>query len=61
MAVISGAQLSGCSGGTTPVAYLGIHGAADDVLPISLGRQLRDKWLQTDGCALQNAPEPSAG
>ena len=61
VAVISGAQLSGCSGGTTPVAYLGIHGAADDVLPISLGRQLRDKWLQTGGCASQNAPEPSAG
>ena len=43
------------------MAYLGIHGAADDVLPISLGRQLRDKWLQTNGCASKNAPEPSAG
>ncbi|KAK4158692.1 family 1 putative carbohydrate esterase [Cladorrhinum sp. PSN259] len=61
VSVIAGAQLSGCSGGTTPVAYLGIHGAADNVLPISMGRQLRDKWLQTNGCASKNAPEPSAG
>ena len=61
VSVIAGAQLSGCSGGSTPVAYLGIHGAADNVLPISLGRQLRDKWLQTNGCASKNAPDPSAG
>ncbi|KAK4245448.1 family 1 putative carbohydrate esterase [Corynascus novoguineensis] len=61
VSVISGAQLSGCSGGTTPVAYLGIHGAADDVLGINLGRQLRDKWLQTNGCASKSAPEPSSG
>lgn len=26
-----------------------------------MGRQLRDKWLQTNGCASKNAPEPSAG
>lgn len=43
------------------MAYLGIHGAADNVLPIGMGRQLRDKWLQTNGCASKNAPEPSAG
>ncbi|KAK4233385.1 Alpha/Beta hydrolase protein [Achaetomium macrosporum] len=61
VSVIAGAQLSGCSGGTTPVAYLGIHGSADNVLPINLGRQLRDKWLQTNGCTSKNAPEPSAG
>jgi hypothetical protein len=61
VSVISGAQLSGCSGGTTPVPYLGIHGAADNVLSIGMGRQLRDKWLSTNGCASKNAPEPSAG
>jgi hypothetical protein len=38
-----------------------MHGAADNVLPINMGRQLRDKWLQTNGCAAKNAPEPSAG
>ena len=29
VAVYSGAQLSGCSGGTEPIAYLGIHGISD--------------------------------
>ncbi|KAL2180676.1 carbohydrate esterase family 1 protein [Thermothelomyces heterothallicus CBS 202.75] len=61
VAVIAGAQLSGCAGGTTPVAYLGIHGAADNVLPIDLGRQLRDKWLQTNGCNYQGAQDPAPG
>ncbi|KAK8047491.1 hypothetical protein PG996_015555 [Apiospora saccharicola] len=61
VAVIAGAQLSGCSGGTTPVPYLGIHGAADNVLPIAMGRQLRDKYLGLNGCASKNAQEPGAG
>ena len=61
MSVIAGAQLSGCSGGDTPVAYLGIHGSADDVLRIDMGRQLRNKWIQTNGCTSKTAPEPSAG
>ncbi|RYP17572.1 hypothetical protein DL765_004427 [Monosporascus sp. GIB2] len=61
VAVLSGAQLSGCAGGTTPVPYLGIHGVADSVLNINLGRQLRDKFLQLNGCAAKNAPEPARG
>ncbi|KAL2259101.1 hypothetical protein VTK26DRAFT_7353 [Humicola hyalothermophila] len=61
VAAIAGAQLSGCNGGNVPVPYLGIHGAADNVLPISLGRQLRDQWMRTNGCASQNAPEPGPG
>lgn len=61
MAVIAGAQLSGCDGGTTPIPYLGIHGVVDSVLPISLGRGLRDKFIQLNGCASKNAPEPAGG
>jgi len=61
VAVIAGAQLSGCSGGTTPVPYLGIHGIHDSVLAISMGRSLRDKYLQLNGCASKNAPEPAQG
>ncbi|KAL2150081.1 hypothetical protein VTH82DRAFT_7757 [Thermothelomyces myriococcoides] len=61
VAVISGAMLSGCDGGRTPVPYLGIHGAADDVLPIDFGRQLRDQWLQTNGCQYQAAQDPAPG
>lgn len=61
VAVIAGAQLSGCNGGTTAVPYLGIHGIHDSVLAISMGRSLRDKFLQLNGCASKNAPEPTQG
>ncbi|KAM0450762.1 hypothetical protein ACHAPV_010293 [Trichoderma viride] len=45
VAVIAGVQLSGCDGGTTLIPYLGIHGVVNSVLPISLGRGLRDKFI----------------
>nr|WP_229830025.1 cellulose binding domain-containing protein [Actinoplanes ianthinogenes] len=61
VAVLSGANLSGCSGGTQPVAYLGIHGIHDSVLDISLGRSLRDTFVRNNGCAAQNPPEPARG
>ncbi|WP_212846113.1 ricin-type beta-trefoil lectin domain protein [Catellatospora sp. IY07-71] len=59
--VYAGAQLSGCSGGTQPIAYFGIHGISDNVLNISQGRGLRDTFLRNNGCAAQNAPEPAPG
>ncbi len=61
VAVYSGAQLSGCNGGTEPVAYMGLHGGRDNVLPISMGRQLRDTFVRNNGCAQQNPPEPQNG
>jgi poly(3-hydroxybutyrate) depolymerase len=61
VAVYSGAQLSGCGGGTQPIAYLGIHGISDSVLNISSGRSLRDTFVRNNGCTPQNAPEPAAG
>lgn len=61
VAVLSGARLSGCSGGTTPVPYLGVHGIRDSVLNISLGRSLRDTFVRNNGCTAQNPPEPSQG
>ncbi|SDH46954.1 Poly(3-hydroxybutyrate) depolymerase [Lentzea fradiae] len=59
--VYSGAELSGCSGGSDPIAYLGIHGISDNVLGIGLGRGLRDRFVRNNGCTPQNAPEPRAG
>jgi hypothetical protein len=59
--VYSGAQLSGCSGGTQPLAYFGIHGLTDNVLNISLGRSLRDTFVRNNGCAAQNPREPAVG
>ncbi|GAA3929241.1 hypothetical protein Aau02nite_80000 [Amorphoplanes auranticolor] len=61
VAVFSGAQLSGCSGGSQPVAYLGIHGISDSVLSISQGRALRDRFVANNGCVRQSPREPAAG
>ncbi|MEU1587312.1 cellulose binding domain-containing protein [Micromonospora sp. NPDC005710] len=59
--VLSGANLSGCNGGTQPVAYFGIHGIYDSVLNISQGRQLRDTFVRNNGCTAQSPREPSRG
>jgi poly(3-hydroxybutyrate) depolymerase len=61
VAVFSGGQLSGCAGGTQPVAYMGIHGISDTVLNISQGRALRDTFVRNNGCTAQNPREPAAG
>ncbi|WP_412104117.1 cellulose binding domain-containing protein [Streptomyces europaeiscabiei] len=61
VAVQSGGQLSGCSGGTQPVAYLGVHGLRDSVLGISGGRTMRDRFVRNNGCTAQNPPEPTQG
>ncbi|MFI5934148.1 cellulose binding domain-containing protein [Actinoplanes sp. NPDC051494] len=57
----SGAQLSGCAGGSRPVAYFGIHGTHDSVLAINLGRQIRDTFVRANGCTAQSPPEPATG
>jgi len=57
----SGSQLSGCTGGTTPVAYFASHGVSDSVLNISNGRQLRDKFVGLNGCTAMSPPEPAKG
>ncbi|KSW19118.1 PHB depolymerase family esterase [Cellulomonas sp. B6] len=61
VAVLNGAEISGCEGGTEPIAYLGSHGVVDDVLPIERGRALRDRALRTNRCEPQEAPEPAPG
>jgi poly(3-hydroxybutyrate) depolymerase len=61
VAVYAGGQLSGCSGGTQPMAYIGLHGLRDPVLNISQGRSLRDRFVRNNGCTPQNPPEPAQG
>jgi poly(3-hydroxybutyrate) depolymerase len=61
VAVYSGAQMSGCSNGTQPIAYLGIHGIGDPILNIAGGRALRDTFVRNNGCAPQDPPEPAPG
>ncbi|MCE0446534.1 hypothetical protein LT493_23435 [Streptomyces tricolor] len=61
VAIQSGGQLSGCSGGTQPIAYFGVHGLRDSVLGISGGRAMRDRFVGNNGCTPQNPPEPAQG
>jgi poly(3-hydroxybutyrate) depolymerase len=58
VAIAAPGAISGCSGGTQPIAYMGIHGVSDN---ISAGRGLRDTFVRNNGCTPQNAPEPAAG
>jgi poly(3-hydroxybutyrate) depolymerase len=50
VAVYSGMQLSGCTGGNDPIAYIGIHGTSDGTCKIESGRSLRDKFVTNNGC-----------
>jgi hypothetical protein len=60
VAIISGAELSGCSGGTKPVAFYGQHGTSDSVLNVQMGRSVRDKFVANNGCTrLQSEPGPN--
>ncbi|CEJ59618.1 Putative Fungal cellulose binding domain protein [Penicillium brasilianum] len=61
VAVMSGANLSGCSPGTQPVAYYAQHGVHDSVLNIGLGRGIRDTFVQNNKCTTQSPPEPATG
>lgn len=61
VAVIAGGQISGCSGGTQPIAYFGLHGITDNVLNISQGRALRDTFVRNNGCTAQSPREPAGG
>ncbi len=61
VALYAGAQLSGCDGGTAPIAYFGAHGISDSVLNITQGRAIRDRIARNNGCSATNAPEPARG
>ncbi|KAH7362372.1 Alpha/Beta hydrolase protein [Plectosphaerella cucumerina] len=61
VAVLSGGQMSGCSGGNGAVAYLGIHGIRDGVTSIAGGRTLRDRFVRNNGCQSLSPREPTQG
>jgi poly(3-hydroxybutyrate) depolymerase len=61
VALYAGAQLSGCDGGTTPIAYFHAHGVSDSVLDFEQrGVPLRDRYAALNGCTPQNPPAPAA-
>lgn len=57
-AIAAPGGISGCSGGTQPFAYMGIHGINDN---IGAGRGMRDRFVRNNGCTPQNPPEPAPG
>lgn len=62
VAILSGGQLSGCSGGTDPVPYYAQHGTSDSVLNVSGGRAMRDRFVKNNGCdPVSPEPMPSGG
>lgn len=61
VAALSGGAMSGCSGGTQPVAYMGVHGIFDSVVNISMGRSIRDTFVRANGCTAASPPEVSRG
>jgi poly(3-hydroxybutyrate) depolymerase len=51
-------EISGCDGGTEPVAFFGVHGTADNYTG---GEAQRDRFVTNNGCTPQDTPEPEAG
>ena len=61
VAIYSGGVISGCSGGTQPIAYMQVHGLSDNVLGISGASPMRDRFVSNNGCTPANPPEPAQG
>jgi len=61
VAPIAAGQISGCSGGKDPIAYLGIHGVSDNVLPISGGITLANTFVRNNGCQSKTVGQPARG
>jgi poly(3-hydroxybutyrate) depolymerase len=53
--------LSGCDGGTMPIAYYGSHGLGDSVLNLDQGKAIRDRFVKNNGCTAMNPPQPANG
>ena len=57
-AIAAPGPISGCSGGTQPIAYMGIHGVSDG---IQNGRSLRDTFVRNNGCTAAEPARAGAG
>ncbi|KAF4215136.1 hypothetical protein CNMCM8980_010673 [Aspergillus fumigatiaffinis] len=61
VSVLSGGVISGCDGGNDPIAYLGIHGINDGVLPFQGGVNLAQKFVKNNRCQQANIGKPQPG
>jgi poly(3-hydroxybutyrate) depolymerase len=57
-AIYEGAVLSGCSGGTDPIALWQMAGLTDTTCTIDMATPMRDKFAKNNGCTIP-AAEPS--
>ncbi|MGP4115052.1 alpha/beta hydrolase family esterase [Streptomyces sp. 4N509B] len=51
--------VSGCAGGTEPVAFMGVHGISDEFGNAHEGQ--RDTFVRNNGCTPQTPPRAAAG
>lgn len=62
VAVMSSNPISGCDGGTEPIAYYHQHGTKDQALPFRGALPMRDKYVKLNGCKpVSPDPAPPAG
>ncbi|KAK5657561.1 hypothetical protein OQA88_3134 [Cercophora sp. LCS_1] len=62
VAVMSSNPISGCEGGTEPIAYYHQQGTKDQALPFRGALPMRDRYVKLNGCkAVVPEPEPPAG
>jgi poly(3-hydroxybutyrate) depolymerase len=58
VAIYEGAQLSGCEGGTDPIALWQMVGLEDTVCGMGMATPIRDRFVKNNGCTTQNPPQP---
>ncbi|KAL5042896.1 Feruloyl esterase C [Aspergillus fruticulosus] len=61
VSVLSGGLISGCDGGNDPIAYLGIHGINDPVLPLDGGVALASTFVSNNRCQPTEIGQPAPG
>jgi dienelactone hydrolase len=60
VAIYNGAVLSGCEGGTQPIAYWQMAGLEDRTCTVEQGEGMRDRFVANNGCTDQNPTHPPA-
>jgi poly(3-hydroxybutyrate) depolymerase len=58
VAIYNGAVLSGCEGGSDPIAYWQMAGLTDNVCTVGAATPMRDRFVRNNGCTAQNPPQP---
>jgi hypothetical protein len=58
VAIYEGAIISGCDGGTDPIAYWQLAGLTDERCTIDMAIPMRDTFVRNNGCTTQNPPQP---